>query len=50
MNLLDLVDDVGGGPYWTEVDHRGQVEDILDQRLGMVLRGRVEDCDAFGHV
>lgn len=33
--------------YSAEVQHWGQIEDILDKSLGMILRGGIKDCHAF---
>lgn len=42
--------EVGEGPYWAEVYHGGQIEHILDQGLGMVLRRGIKDRHTFRHV
>lgn len=42
-------DTQGGDDYWAEVHDGGQVEDIFDGGLGMVLRWWFEQGAMFGH-
>lgn len=40
---------MGGRAYRSDVNHRRQLEDILDRGLGRVQLGRLEEGDVLGH-